>query len=537
MVSAQPAPVAGPSASAWGPLRHPLFRGLWIATLASNLGTWMHGVGAAWLMTSLSPSAVMVALVQAATSLPMFLLALPAGALADVVDRRKLLLVSQGWMTVAAAGLAALSWTGAAGPWSLLAFTFLLGLGAALNAPAWQAITPELVGPDELPAAVALGSVGFNIARAAGPALGGLVVATAGPAATFALNAASFFGVMTVLYRWRRPVEEPVLPAERVVGAMVTGMRYVRHAPEVRGVILRGGGFVLCGGALWALLPVVARDLGQGPAGYGLLLAALGAGAVTGAMTLPRLKRGNSTDLVVAVATLVFAACLGAAGLVREFAPLLVAMLLAGGAWLSVLSSLNVAIQTSVPSWVRARALSVYMLGFFGGLAGGSVLWGAVAARFGVRPALLAAAAGLVVGLAATARVHLPSGRGLDLAPSRQWPAPIVHHEPEPERGPVLVAVDFVIDPARAAEFAAAMAERRRIRLRDGALEWGLFVDSADPRRYTEVFVVKTWVEHLRQHERVTVADYEIDEQVRRFHVGAEPPTVRHLLAATRTGG
>ena len=518
--------------SPWSPLRHPVFRWLWIATVASNLGTWLQGVGAAWLMTTLTRSTVMVALVQAATSLPMFLLALPAGALADVLDRRRLLLVSQTWMLAAAAGLGGITLAGAASPWLLLFFTFLLGLGAALNGPAWQAITPELVPAADLPAAVALGSVGFNLARAAGPAIGGLLVATAGPAATFLLNAASFLGVLWVLYRWRRASEPAVLPAERIVGAMATGVRYVRHAPPVVAVIARGSAFVLCSSALWALLPVVARhDLGLGPAGYGLLLAALGAGAVAGAMVLPRLKRDNSTALVVAAATVVFALTMVALALVRDFAVLLAVMALAGGAWLSVLSSLNVAIQTLVPGWVRARALSVYMLIFFGGLSGGSALWGLVAQRFGVAPALEAAAAGLLVGLVASARLRLASGEGLDLAPSRLWPAPIVHHEFEPDRGPVLVTVEFRIRPERAREFAAAMAERRRIRLRDGALEWGLFADSADPGLYTEIFLVKSWIEHLRQHERTTIADREIDERARSFQLGPDDPVVRHLIA------
>lgn len=523
--------------SPWSPLRHPVFRGLWIATVASNLGTWLHGVGAAWLMTTLTPSTVMVALVQAATSLPMFLLSLPAGALADVLDRRRLLLASQGWMLAAAAGLGLLTLSGAATPGLLLAFTFLLGLGFALNGPAWQAITPELVPAADLPAAVALGSVGFNLARAAGPALGGLLVASVGPAATFLLNAASFVGVIAVLYRWRRPSEAALLPAERVFGAMATGLRYVRHAPEVRAVILRGSAFMLCSSAVWALLPVVARrELGLGAAGYGFLLTALGVGAVAGAMLLPRFQRHNSTDLVVAVATLAFAGAAAALALVRDFTVLLGVMLVAGGAWLSVLSSLNVAIQTLVPAWVRARALSVYMLVFFGGLTAGSALWGAVGQRYGVAPALLAAAAGIAVGLAATARLHLVSGAGLDLAPSRQWPAPLVHHDVEPDRGPVLVTVEFHIDPARAAEFAAAMAQRRRIRRRDGALEWGLFADAADPGRYTEIFLVKSWLEHLRQHERTTFADLEIDRRAGAFHLGPKPPAVRHLIAAPPGG-
>jgi MFS family permease len=529
------APAAGaapfPTPSAWAPLRRRLFRWLWIATVASNVGTWLQNVGASWMMTSLTTSTTLVALVQAATSLPSFLLALPAGALADVLDRRRLLLVTQGWMAAAAAGLGLLTLAGRTTPGSLLAFTFLLGLGAAANNPAWQAIIPELVPRPELPGAIALGSIGFNIARAAGPALGGLIVATAGPGWTFMLNAASFVGVMAVLYAWRRPAEETMLPAERVLGAMRTGVRYVRHSPEVLAPIARGSAFIVCGSSLWALLPVQARSLGRGAAGYGLLLAALGVGAVAGAMALPRLRRHASTEFVVAAAALVFAAGTLALALVSDFRLLLLMMLLAGGAWLSLLSSLNVALQTVVPSWVRARALSVYMLIFFGGLAAGSALWGALGERLGVAPALVLSAAGMALGLAATGRLHLHSGEGLNLAPSRQMPAPIVAYDLEPDRGPVLITVDYQVLPEEAAEFRRAMREVRRIRLRDGAMEWGLFADAAVPGRYAEVFLVKSWLEYLRQRERATVTDRDLVEQVRRFHVGAGRPEVRRLIA------
>jgi len=529
--AAEPSAATPATASPWSPLRLPLFRWLWIATVASNIGTWLQNVGASWMMTSLTTSTTLVAMVQAATSLPSFLLALPAGALADVIDRRRLLLVTQGWMAAAAAALGVLTLAGLISPWSLLAFTFLLGLGNAANNPAWQAIIPELVPRPELPGAIALGSIGFNVARAAGPALGGLIVATAGPGWTFMLNAVSFLGVMAVLYAWRRPEEETVLPGERILGAMRTGVRYVRHSPEVLAPIARGSTFIFCASSLWALLPVVARGLHRGAAGYGLLLTALGVGAVAGAMVLPRLRRYASTDLVVAAATLAFAAATLALALLHDFPLLLAMLLLAGGGWLSLLSSLNVAVQTAVPSWVRARALSVYMLIFFGGLAAGSALWGALAERLGVVPALCLSAAGQALGLLATHRLHLRSGEGLNLAPSRQMPAPIVAYDLEPDRGPVLVTVDYQVRPEEAAEFALAMRDVRRIRLRDGAMEWGLFADAAVPGRYTEVFLVKSWLEHLRQHERATVADRDLVEQARRYHVGGDRPAVRHLIS------
>lgn len=516
----------------WRALRHPVYRALWTASVASNLGTWLQSVGASWLMTSLAASATMVALVQAMTSLPMFLLSLPAGALADVMDRRRLLLITQSWMLACAAALGLLTMAGLVTPWLLLLFTFLLGLGTALNGPAWQSIVPELVPREDLPGAVTLQSIGFNIARAIGPAIGGLLVAAAGPEATFFLNAASFVGVLWVLLRWKRQPMESVLPGERFLGALRTGLRYVRHAPDVRALIVRGGTFVFCAASLWALLPVVARaELRQGPAGYGLLLASLGAGAVSGAFALPQLKRRSSGKGIVALAMLAFAAGTAALASVRIFWMLCVALFFAGAAWLALLSSLNVALQTVIPSWVRGRALSVYMLGIFGGLSVGSAVWGAVADRLGTASALWISAAGMVLGLAATWRVHLPSGEGLDLAPSRQWPAPRQARDLELDRGPVLVTIEYQIDPARAAEFREAMHDLRRIRLRDGSLQWGLFADSDSPDRWTEVFLVESWVEHLRQHERVTVADEEVRHRAGSFHVGDRPPAVRHLLA------
>ena len=519
-----------PRLSPWRPLRHRTFRALWIATTASNLGTWLQSVGASWLMTSLTTSVTLIALVQAATSLPMFFFSLPAGALADVVDRRRLLLFTQAWMLLSAVGLSAITAAGAMTPWLLLTFTALLGLGAAFNQPAQQASVSEMVPREDLPAAISLASVGFNMARATGPALGGLLLSMAGPEVNFLLNAASYLGVLVVLYRWKRPSETSMLPAERFFGAMRTGVRYVRHSPEVLAVIARGSIFVLCASSLWALLPVVTRDLGRGPAGYGLLLGALGAGAVSGAMVLPRLTRAGSTDLIVAVSNLVFAGAVLALALVDRFWLLFLALLGAGAAWLSLLSSLNVAVQTLVPSWVRGRALSVYMLFIFGGLSGGSVLWGAVADRAGVATALMISAAGMVLGLLATLRVHLRSGEGLNLAPSRQWPAPRIH-DLEPERGPVLVTVRYRIDPVRAAEFRDAMSELRRIRLRGGAMQWGLFADSEENGLYTEMFLVSSWMEHLRQHERITVADEEVRLRVGSFHLGPEPPSVEHMIA------
>jgi|CXWL01.1.fsa_nt_gi MFS family permease len=522
------------ASSLWAPLARPVFRVLWIASVFSNLGTWIQGVGAAWLMTSLTSSPGLVALVQVASNLPLFFLALPAGALADVVDRRRVLLVSQTWMLAAAALLGALAAADVVEPWSLLALVFLLGIGAALNGPAWQAVIPELVAAVELPSAVTLGSISFNVARAAGPALGGLLVAAWGPAATFFLNAASFVGVILVLATWRREVAVPTLPGERILGAMRTGVHYVRYAPEVRGILVRGGAFLFSASAFWALLPQVARrELGLGPTGYGLLLGCFGLGAVLTALAIPDLRRRLGASSLVATAGALFAVALVVLAEVRLPFVLGGVMLVAGSSWLAVLSTFNVAVQTAVPSWVRARAVAVYMLVFFGALAAGSSVWGGVAERWGSTNALLAAAGGLALALLLTGRLPLPAGEALNLAPGRHWPAPAVAFDPAPDRGPVLVTVEYRIDPAQHYAFREAMRELRRIRMRDGALEWGLFADVNDAGRQLEVFLVASWLEHLRQHERVTVADREHEERAKAFHRGPEPPRVDHLLGGS----
>jgi MFS family permease len=522
--------------SAWAPLRQPLFRALWLATVASTVGTWMQDVGAAWLMTTLAPSPVMVALVQTAAMLPMCLLALPAGAVADIVDRRRLLLFTQGWMLLSAAALGGLTLAGATSPWVLLLLTFTLGLGASLNAPAWQAIVPELVPGADMPAAVTLNSVAVNLARSIGPALGGVIVSLAGAGVNFLLNAASFLGVMVVLYRWRREPRESSLPAERFVEALRAGIRYIRQARELQAVLVRAAAFILCGCAPWALLPLLARqDLRVGPAGYGALLACLGAGAVAGAVVMPRFKRRASIDAVAAAATAVFAAVAFALATIHQFDVLCGVMFVGGGAWLTVLSSLNVSAQASVSGWVRARALSVYLLIFFGGMAGGSALWGFIAEHVGLSPALLGSGAGLVAGLAVVPRFPLRMGEGLDLTPSMHWPAPQVAGEVELDRGPVMVAIEYRIDRARAKEFAEAMRTMCRIRRRDGAFAWGLYSDATDPQRFVEFFTVESWGEHLRQHERGTVADLEVQKRVYSFLVDMERPIVSHYIAEEPT--
>src|SRR5713101_6124504 len=473
--------------SAWTPLSHPVFRALWIASLVSNIGTWMQNVGAAWTMTSLSPSPLMVALVQSATSLPVFVVGLPAGSIADIVDRRRLLLVTQTWMLAAAALLAVLAFVDLMTATMLLALTFALGIGVAMNTPTWQAITAELVPPSELMRAVALNALPINIGRAIGPALGGILVAASGPALVFALNAASFVAVLVVVYRWRRETPRTVLPTERVIGATRAGIRYARHAPPVVAVLVRTGVFILCASAFWALLPVIARrDLGLSALGYGLLLGCFGLGAIAGAAFLPRLKRRLELDAVVSLATILFA-LVSALTAVWRFVPGIgIAMIAGGVAWIAMMASLNGAAQTAAPAWVRARALGVYLIVFQGGLGLGSALWGLAAEHVGAAP----------------------------------------------DEGPVRVEVEYRVDPADAGAFVKAIGDLEPIRRRDGAVSWSVYQDPAQKGRYVETFVVESWLEHLRQHERITVGDRTVQEDIRRFHITGTPPVVTHLIAA-----
>lgn len=402
--------------AAWDPLREPLFRSLWLAAVISYTGTWMQNVGAGWLMTQLTTSPFMVGLVQAATTLPVFLVILPAGALADMVDRRRFLLITQAWMVVAAGLLGVLTLAGHITPWVLLLFTFLLGFGAVMNDPAWQAITPEIVCAENHAPAVALNSVAYNVARAAGPALGGAVIAATSSGIAFLMNAASFFGVIFFLYRWKRPSPEHT-ETGRVIESMRAGFRYVRRAPVVHAVLVRTGAFSLAASSLLALLPLIARRCQYGATGYGLLLGSFGLGALAGAALLPRLRMRLSVNRLVALGVVVFALMTFAAGRIESFDWLSLVLFAAGTAWIGILACLNVAAQTMSPPSMRARALSIYILVLQGGMALGSAFWGALATKLGIPATMLVSSAALMAGLGTVRRFRLASER-LGLEPT-----------------------------------------------------------------------------------------------------------------------
>jgi MFS family permease/quinol monooxygenase YgiN len=514
-----------------GPLSFPVFRALWIATIVSNVGTWMHDVGAGWLMTSLSPSPLLVALVQTATTLPMFLLALPAGAFADIVDRRRMLLSAQVLGVVGASLLAILTLWDLVTPELLLAGTFVLGIAAALSAPVFQAIVPELVDKEALPDAVALNSLGVNISRAIGPALGGVIVALAGTAAVFALNALSVVAVLAVLFTWKRPQTVRTLPPEHFFGALRAGYRYTRQSPAMRLVLVRAAGFFLFGSALWAMLPLVARrGLELDAAGYGALLGCMGAGAVAGAILLKRVRKKFSANTISVTATLLFALATLALALATNAWLAGSVMVAAGLGWIGMLTSLNVAAQMASPGWVKARALAVYLLVFQGAMTGGSVLWGSFAASTSVPTALVVAAIGQAMAIVLALRWRLPQDSASDLAPSNHWAEPVVSVQPADDRGPVLIEIEYRVEPERLAEFVSALRGFRASRQRDGAIRWDVWEDVAEPGRVLESFVVESWVEHQRQHARVTHADQLDQDLLNAFHAGDRPPVVRHLL-------
>jgi MFS family permease len=524
---------AGPGP--WAPLRNALFRNLWIATIVSNLGTWMQDVGAGWLMTSLSSSPTLVALVEGADSFAVMLLAMPAGAIADIVDRRRLLLFVNVYLLVVAAVLAALTFLGLTTAWGLIGFIFVLGIGAAVVMPAWAAIVPELVPPQELASAVALNSVGINASRAVGPAIAGLLVAAVGPWLVFALNALSYVGVLAVLLHWRRERRKSALPAERFVSAVRVGMRFVLHASELKAVLVRSLAFFVFASATWSLFPLIVRkELERGPEIYGLLLTCIGVGAVGGAMFLPRLRERCSRDAAVAGASVLYALAALALAYVRHVPLLCVAMLATGVAWIAILSALQVAAQTSIPPWVRARGLAAWVVVFMGGMALGSVLWGVIATHIGIAGALTTAAVGMVVAVALTWRVTLGAHEVRDFSPSMEWPAPVVAETPEPDSGPVLVTVEYRIRPGSRDAFVEAMQDVGEMRRRNGAYFWDLFHDSAHPDRFIECFMDESWIEHLRTHERVSVADRAIQQRAKAHLVEKETTYTSHWLASRR---
>ena len=518
--------------AALAPLQQPVFRGLWFAWLAANLTMWMNDVAAAWLMTSLTTSPVMVALVQTASTLPVFLLGLPSGAMADILDRRRYFAATQLWVSLNALVLATLSITGHLTATLLLVLTFSNGIGLAMRWPVFAAIVPQIVPRAELPAALALNGIAMNLSRVIGPVLAGALLAAFSPAIVFVLNTVLAAGAFVLILRWKSAPRTSALPGERFVGAMRVGLNYAMQSPRLKVILLRIFLFFLQSTALMALLPLVARSLHGGGAGtFTVMLSCVGVGAVVAALYFPRWRQRFNRDQFVVGGTVIHAAlsCLIVA--VPEIWVALPAMVLLGMAWISVANSLTVAAQVAMPDWVRARGMSIYQMALMGGAAVGSLLWGQVASWLDVRGAVIAAAVSGVAVLALTRRLSVEGGADLDFSPVSTRTAPEPAQHIAPEEGPVMVTLEYQIDPDRAEAFAEVMQRTRRARLRQGALSWGLFRDVALPGRYVEYFVDENWLEHQRRLERFTAFDAELREQRMAFHIGPDLPTLRRYVA------
>lgn len=512
------------------PLSVPVFRAVWIASMASNFGGLIQSVGASWLMTSLTPSSQMVALVQASTALPILLLSLWSGAVADNLDRKRVMLAAQGFMLAVSVVLAVVTFAGWISPWLLLVFTFLIGCGAAMNGPAWQASVGDMVPRSALPGAVALNSMGFNIARSVGPAIGGAIVAAAGAAAAFVVNAVSYVGLIAVLTRWKPSYPERVLPREPLGHAMTAGVRYVAMSPDIRTVLARALIFGVGASAVPAMMPLVARDVIVGNSlTYGVLLGAFGIGAVGGGLMVRRLRAGLSVEAIVraAAAALVIGTVL--TGVSATLWLTIPALALAGGGWVLALSTFNVTVQLSAPRWVVARALSLYQMAAFGGMASGAVLFGGIADAQGVQISLFAAAAVQALTILSGFFLPLPIARDLNLA-LREWSEPETVVSVDDRSGPVVVTIEYRIAPGEIPRFLNVMHERRRIRRRDGARHWTLLRDLGEPDLWVERYHVATWLDYVRHNQRRTFEDAQNTLDILALHSGPAKPVVHRMI-------
>ncbi|AZO11688.1 MULTISPECIES: MFS transporter [unclassified Mesorhizobium] len=524
--------------SALAPFQHGIFRAVWSASLVSNFGGLIQGVGAAWMMTTIATSSYQVALVQASTTLPIMLFALVAGAIADSFNRRKVMLVAQIFMLVVSALLTMFTWFGWMTPWTLLAFTFLIDSGTALNSPSWQASVGDIVPRAKVPAAIALNSMGFNITRSVGPAIGGVIVAAAGAAAAFAANAISYIGLIFVLFRWKPSLPEPTLPRESLGAAMGAGLRYVAMSPNIAKVLVRSSAFGFSAGAVLALLPLVARDVVKGDAlTYGIMLGAFGIGAVGGALISVRLRQLLSSEMMVRMAFAGFALCAFNAAVSLNAWQTSAGLLIGGACWVIALSHFNVTVQMSTPRWVVGRVLSVYQTATFGGIALGSWIWGVVADAHGAETALIAAAVAMLAGGAIGFFLPLPQQPTLNLDPLNRFKEPMLALDLKPRSGPIAIMIEYIIREEDVPEFLATMAERGRIRRRDGARNWTLARDLENPGIWIEHYHTPTWIEYIRHNRRATHADAVVGERIRALHSGENPPRVRRMIERPTTAG
>jgi MFS family permease len=522
-----------PLASAWSPLRDPTFRMLWLVWATSNVCMWANDVAAAWLMTSLTTSATLIAMVQTASSLPVFLLGLPSGALADIVDRRRYFLVTQLWVATNAAVLYAVSITVGLTPGLLLFLVFTNGIGLAMRWPVYAAIIPELLPRAELPGGLALNGIAVNLSRIIGPLLAGAIIAAAGSEYVFAMNFVLSLACAAVLLRWKRPQRPPsVLPGERFLGAMRLGWQYVRESRRMKDALVLTSSFFLHATALIALLPLVAKRMQSGGAGtFTLLLAGLGMGAVVAATQLPRLRARWNRDQLALRGSILQAFSTAVVAIAPNPWIAAPAMFLGGCAWIVVANSVTVSAQLALPDWVRARGMSMYQMSIMGGSALGAFIWGRIAESTSVPASLLCAAGSLLVVLAFTRNRVLEGAAEEDHTPTHPWEEPVPALPMEPDDGPVMITLEYLVDPGRRAEFESVMAQTRSARLRQGAVSWGLFEDVERPGRYVEYFACDTWADYLRRFDRFTSMDERLHAMRHAFHLGEEPPRIGRFIA------
>jgi len=533
-------------ATALGALKHETFRTIWSANLVSGFGALIQGVGAAWAMTSLTSSVDMIALVQSATTLPIMLFSLVGGAIADNFNRRRVMLVAQGFMFAISVALTLGALFGLLSPWLLLAFTFLLGCGTALNNPSWQASVGDLVPRHDLPGAVALNSIGFNLSRSLGPAVGGLIVAVAGAAGAFLANTLSYLALLYVLvFQWKSQPAKSLLPRETMGSAMLAGLRYVSMSPLILKVLLRGFVFGFAAISVLALLPVIASGrIGGGPFVYGALLGCYGVGAIGGALASSHIRRMLTSEGVLRLALAGFTLC----ALVLAYSSNAwlcgLALMVGGACWVSALSLFNVTVQLSSPRWVVGRTLSLYQTTTFGGMAVGSWVWGLMGEGYGVQIALQASAVTMLAGAVLGIWVRLPAHTSESLDPLNRFTAPALDYDIQPRSGPIVIEIEYKIDPAAIDEFLSVMSQRKRIRQRDGAQQWTLMRDLAHPEIWVETYHSPTWTEYIRHNLRLTQADAAISDKLRALHQGDGLPPVRRMIerppnwfAATQSKG
>ncbi len=531
--------MAGTKTNPWAPFKSKDFTVLWLASLLSTTGSRMHEVGAGWLMTSLSTDPFTVALVQTVTALPIFLFALTAGAVADVVSRRKLLIFVESLMAIIATLFVVLIFLDMMTPTLLLIFVFILGIGAAFAAPAKQATVPQLIPKDDLQSAIALNSVGFNLSRAIGPAVAGVLILAIGIVVPFIFNAISF-AIIAAAYFWWCPgrVVDP-LPKEKIPGAVKAGLRYVRYSEPLRATLGRSFAFCISASAFWALLPLFVKVELQGDASlFGLLIGAIGSGAVLGVFLLPRLKQKFTPPKIIVLASVLTSIVLMTSAIFTSQILALATAVLFGSCWIWILSTLNVSAQLALPDWVRARGLAIYLMVFFGSMSLGSMIWGSLASHIGISPTLLVAAGTLLLGAYISRKLPLNQGQAADLAPSMHWanPTVVVNSEEEKdfvnERSPVLVTIEYIIAKENEEKFLYLMCYLGKVRKQYGAYNWDILEEADRPGTFIEYFHDVSWLDHLRHRQRVTGKDRELQEQIDALHIGDESPKTRHFFGS-----